>query len=265
MASLLSLRAATGSDWRRRFAFVVPVAILVGCLACRKSRSSADGHGTDKLATLDRSHPAAGVIVVLGSSTAAGVGASAEAFTWVSRYQTHLARDFPRVVVINLAVGGFTTYQIQPARYVPPRNRPQPDPKSNIDAALALLPSAIVVSLPSNDQAAGYDWGEQLTNYERVLAAATSANVPLWITTTQPRNFDTLQQRHELAKARALIAQRFAGYAPDFWTPLATRDDRLKHELDSGDGTHLNDAGHALLAQAMVAARIPETMLARGR
>jgi lysophospholipase L1-like esterase len=245
------------------------VAILITAIACRRASSSAasrepaGGDGTDRLARLDRSHPGAGVIAVLGSSTAAGVGASAPELTWVSRYRAYLSREFPEVVVINLSVGGFTTFHIQPSTYVPPSDRPRPDPAKNIDAALTYQPNAVVINLPSNDQAAGYGWDEQLGNYERVVAAAAAAQVPLWITTSQPRNFARLEQRQELGRARAEITRRFATHALDFWTPLATPDGLLKRELDSGDGTHLNDKGHALLAEVVIAARLPQAVLPR--
>lgn len=239
---------------------------LLAALACSKARSStpalpAGGDGKADLARLDRSRPDAGVIVVLGSSTAAGVGASQPEHAWVPRFRAHLAQKFPHFVVVNLAVGGYTTFHVQPARYVPPPGRPRPVAGHNIDAALALAPSAVIVSLPSNDQAAGYAWSEQLANYERVAAAAALAKVQLWVTSTQPRNLEEAVRRRALLTARDALRQRFPQRSADFWTPLAAADGSLKAELDSGDGTHVNDAGHALLAGVIIAAGIPEAVL----
>jgi lysophospholipase L1-like esterase len=238
---------------------------LLGALGCGKARSSnaapAGGDGKAELARLDRSHPRAGVLVVIGSSTAAGVGASKPELAWVPRYRADLARQFPQFAIVNLAVGGYTTFHVQPASHAPAPGRPAPVPAHNIDAALALQPHGVIVNLPSNDQAAGYAWSEQLANYERIAAAAAGANVQLWVTTTQPRNLDVARRR-ELLAARDALRARFASRALDFWSPLARPDGSIKAELDAGDGTHVNDAGHALLARVVSAAGIPEALLA---
>jgi hypothetical protein len=180
----------------------------------------------------------------------------------VDRYRAHLAHDFDHFVVVSLAVGGYTTFHIQPSSYVPPENRPRPVAGKNVDAALALNPSAILVSLPSNDQAEGYSLEEQLANYERVASAAGAAHVPIWVTTTQPRNFGEPDQRQSLVRARDAILRRFSPRAPDFWSPLADAAGFIRPELDSGDGTHINDAGHALLARVIIDLHIPESVLA---
>jgi len=130
-----------------------------------------------------------------------------------------------------------------------------------MDAALALKPDAILISLPSNDQAEGYGLEEQLANYDRLAAAAGSARVPLWVTTTQPRNFRETERRQGLLAARQAILRRFSPRAPDFWTPLADSAGLIRPELDSGDGTHVDDAGHALLARVVIEQRIPEAVL----
>ena len=55
---------------------------------------------------VDRSQP--GVIVVLGSSTSAGIGPRDPKNAWVARYQRYLAEQFPSFTLTNLAVGGQT-------------------------------------------------------------------------------------------------------------------------------------------------------------
>ena len=56
-------------------------------------------------------------LVVLGSSTAAGVGASSVDSGWVKRYRNYLFEKNTTINVINLAVGGYTTYDIMPNRF----------------------------------------------------------------------------------------------------------------------------------------------------
>src|SRR6185369_13005919 len=124
-------------------------------------------------------------LIVLGSSTSAGTGPSDSGDAYVPRYQAYLARQFPDFRLVNLAVGGQTTYHIQPNGFVPPAQRPAPAIGHNISAALALQPDALLVNLPSNDAAADIPAAEQLDNFARVAQLAHDAHVELWLTTTQ--------------------------------------------------------------------------------
>lgn len=198
---------------------------------------------------------------MLGSSTSAGIGPRDPKNAWVARYRRYLAEQFPSFELTNLAVGGQTTYHVQADDFTPPAGRPLPARGKNISAALALSPDAIIVNLPSNDAAASIPLAEQVANYDRLAALARSAPALLWVTTSQPRSFDSAAQRALLTRASHAIEQKFAPRALDFWTPLADSSGDIESELDSGDGTHLNDAAHATLASIVIAARVPETVL----
>jgi len=199
-----------------------------------------------------------GLIVILGSSTAAGIGPKDPDNSWAARYRAHLATRFPMVTLVNLAVGGLTTYEVQPTGYVPPANRPAPMEGKNITAALRLNPRAIIVNLPSNDQANNYPLAEQLENYDRLASSARKARAALWVSTSQPRNFGDPAQLAELLKMRDAIAKKFAPRTLDFWAPFASENGFIKAKYNAGDGTHLNDAAHAILAEVVESARIPE-------
>jgi lysophospholipase L1-like esterase len=56
---------------------------------------------------------------------------------------------------------------------------------------------------------------------------------------------------------------RFGQAAIDFWTGLADAEGRILPVFDCGDGIHLNDAGHRLLAERVVEAAIPDAVRAR--
>jgi lysophospholipase L1-like esterase len=204
-----------------------------------------------------------GLIVVLGSSTAAGIGPKDPNNAWVARYQASLAAQFPNVTLLNLAVGGQTTFEIQPSGYVPPTNRPAPVEGKNITAALRLNPRAVIVNLPSNDQANHYPLIEQLENYDRVATLARNARVALWLSTPQPRNFSEPAQIEDLLKMRDAITKKFAPRVLDFWTPFALPNGFIKVTYNAGDGTHLNDAAHAVLADIVEAANIPDSFVSR--
>jgi len=201
-------------------------------------------------------------LVVIGSSTAAGVGAYPVDSCWVNRYGTYLKTLNPASQVVNLAKSGYQTWHLMPTGHQTPPGRPAPDTLRNISAALALRPDVIIVNLPSNDASAGYPAREQLDNFEIIAFCAWSADVPLWITTVQPRNFDTLKIQIQYQALQAMN-KRFGDLAVNFWDGLDAGNGTVNSRYDSGDGIHLNNAGHALLYDRMVAKNIPETLAQR--
>ncbi len=202
-------------------------------------------------------------IVVLGSSTAAGTGPSHPDSAWVKRYLTFLRTLNPNNDIVNLAVGGWTTYHIMPTGFSPPPGRPSPQTGGNITRALTFEPDAIIINLPSNDVANGYSIAEQLANYDSILAAANAENVPVWISTTQPRNFSSSGRQKQVEMRDSTFA-RFGEKAIDFWTDIAGSDNRINPIYNSGDGVHLNDAGHRILFERVVEKHIPDTVLVTG-
>ncbi|MBE0646007.1 MAG: T9SS type A sorting domain-containing protein [Bacteroidetes bacterium] len=198
-------------------------------------------------------------IVVIGSSTAAGFGASTTDSAWVWRYRDYLTQLNPAYAVVNLAVGGYSTYQLQPDSFVTPDGRPRVDTLHNITRALALHPSAVIVNLPSNDAASNFSILEQTENYERLAAEAARAKVPMWVCTTQPRDLSEAK-RQNLITMRDWIRGRFADNTLDFWTGLAREDGTIDPKFDSGDGIHFNDDGHAALFVRVRESAIPDRL-----
>ena len=216
-------------------------------------------------------HNAPGVIVVLGSSTAAGTGPKDPKNAWVERYRAYLKTNFPKFVLTNIAVGGFSTYNMQPSDYVPPAGGPaKPDTGHNISKALSLKPNAIVINMPTNDTEYGYSAAVQLANFDRVTALAAKNGVSCWVTTSQPRNFskqaaNVIQAKHlVLFAVRDAINQKYGDHALDLWTGFADAEGNIKAIYSAGDGTHMNDEAHALIANVVIAAKIPEAILAKG-
>ena len=200
--------------------------------------------------------------VILGSSTAAGSGVSNFDSAWVNRYRHYLQDINPENEVTNLALGGYSTYRLMPSDFLPPANRPNPDVERNITKAISLAPDAVIINLPSNDVSAGFSVAEQLSNFDTIFQEAQNANIPLWICTTQPKNYggnQILIQRQ--LDVRDSILLKFAPNTLDFWTGLADSTNQIDSFYDSGDGTHLNDAGHALLFNRVQNAEIPIQLL----
>ena len=114
-------------------------------------------------------------IVVLGSSTAAGAGASQSDSAWVNRYRKAIQQINPNNQVINLGVGGFTSYRIMPDNHQPNPGRPLPNTAKNITKALTYNPDAIIINLPSNDIASGFPITEQIFNFDSIVASPVAS------------------------------------------------------------------------------------------
>ncbi len=199
-------------------------------------------------------------IVVLGSSTAAGAGVSQSDSAWVNKYREYLKSINTNNEVINLAVGGYNTYRIMPTNFTPPANRPFPDINRNITEAIGLQPDAIIINMPSNDVAAGYSYQEQMFNLDTIKYIAGMNNIPVWICTTQPRNFSSVSDRQLQEDLKDSILQIYGSNSIDFWTTIGQPDNTINPTYNSGDGVHLNDAGHHILFQRVKNSSILDTI-----
>lgn len=200
-------------------------------------------------------------IVILGSSTSAGVGASSFPNSWVGKFTTYMQSLNASNSVVNLGVGGYNTYTIMPANWTIPAGRPWPDTSRNITYALSLKPDAIIVNMPSNDTAAGYPISEQQANFQTIASLAAAAGVPIWMTTTQPRNFDAAGIAKQMTM-RDWITATYGARSLDFWTTVANTNGTINPTYGTGDGIHLNDAGHQLLYNRVVASNLVSTIAA---
>jgi len=188
-------------------------------------------------------------VVILGSSTAAGEAARPLDSSWANKYRRHLSAAVPLSEVVNLGVGGSTTFNVMPTGYVPPSPwntaANQPSQSNNITRALSLSPSLIIINLPTNDCALYVPTATQIANYDRIIQEAQTAGVPIYITTSQPRNMD-LASRTLLIQMKDLMLSRYGSRAIDFWSGLADAGGSILPAYNF-DGTHLNTAGHAIL------------------
>ena len=126
--------------------------------------------------------------------------------------------------------------------------RPLPDAAHNIDAALALKPSLLLVSYPTNDTALGYSVDETVRNVLAIRAKAQSQDVPVMVLSTQPRAMSAeLLQR--LDAVNTLLLKEVQDCFVPVHAALAGVNGLLAPAYDSGDGVHPNNAGHALIFQ----------------
>ena len=203
-------------------------------------------------------------LIIQGSSTAACVGPSNYTKCWV--YILDSAFDVKESTeVIAVAQGGYTPYHSMPTGYVPPPNRPAPDPLKNISYSISLLPKVIIVSYPSNGYNV-YTLTETMARLRAIKEAANAASIDCYIITPQPRyntaglpelNYNTSYTKQNMWAIRDSIMSEFGTFAINVWDTLVNPiDTTLKAEYDAGDRIHMNDAGHQFLARAVLRADV---------
>ncbi len=237
----------------------------LNCLISAVLATAIAVNGSSQAQTKTPRKDATPVIVVLGSSTAAGTGANPIDSAWVWRLTEYVKRHSPSATVVNLAVGGYTTYDIMPTDFTPPSGRPTPKEGHNITQALSYNPDELIINLPSNDAASGYSVQEQLENYSMITGKIANPKMLLFVSTPQPRNFADAARLHIQKEMRDSTNRRFRSHTMDFWSGLANTDGSLKKKFDSGDGIHLNNAGHRLLFQRALNAGVWSSLRSANR
>jgi lysophospholipase L1-like esterase len=185
-------------------------------------------------------------IVILGSSTAAGVGATPADSCWANRVQAEMLALNSKAQFYNLAVEGYTTYQAMPTGFNA-ANRPSPDTARNITKALSYKPTLVLISFPSNDISDGFSNSEIVRNYNVITQKLDSAKIAYIIFSTQPRDFTSVTTRMQLNTLNDTVMSVFPNNVSNFLDTLSTSTFDIKPAYDSGDGIHLNDAGHTII------------------
>ncbi len=189
--------------------------------------------------------------VVLGSSTAAGVGAS-PGLSWAARLDSAL-RD-RGTALDNRARAGATTYNALPAGTVRAPGRPATDPLQDVAGALETRPRVLILAFPSNDAINGYSAAETTANLQLMLQQARQRKVPVLVLSSQPRNDASLQVRAAMRDTDAALTTELGPCFVAVRADLADAQDGLAAEVSAGDGVHLNNAGHGRVYERLWAA-----------
>jgi lysophospholipase L1-like esterase len=239
-----------------KISFAIVLSILLSCAARTNAQIVYPPNYTALCNTPYR-------IVLLGSSTTFGSGATPLDSSWGRKFATYVGRQNSQSTIVNLGLPGFTSYHLMPTGYVPPANRPHPvDVTHNITAALALNPDAIILNLPSNDIALGVTVAEVKANFDVIVAQAASAKVPVWVTTTQPRNGISPNEGLMQFELKNWILQHYGNKAVDFWTDIANPNHTI-NAVYNADNVHVNNAGHHLFFTRMVEEKIWDSICLR--
>jgi lysophospholipase L1-like esterase len=200
--------------------------------------------------------------VVVGSSTAYGTGANPIDSSWVRKFNAYLLTQNAQVQIINIATLGLTSWDVSPSGTIVPYPFTV-DTLRNITRALSYNPDAVILNLPSNDVARGIPTDSIHNNYNRIAAAANARNVPLWVTTTQPRDGLSPAEKILQMELRDWINTSYANKSVDFWSMVANPDGTINTLYSAGDGVHLNNYGHHVLFTRIVEEKIWDTICKR--
>ncbi len=200
-------------------------------------------------------------MLVLGSSTSTCIfGPSSYDSCYLSRLQKYY-RDRGTILTIdNRAVGGDNVYYGMPITNTPPPpGRNSPRPYNNITDGLAENPDIVLINYPSN----GYDYfsaDEVMACLRTIKQVANAAGKPCYVTTTQPRQdpetFRTQVVRQRMFELKERIISEFGAYAINFWDGVANPADYTIMDRYNTDGVHLNNSGHHLLFERVLAKNI---------
>ncbi|GAB3036777.1 SGNH/GDSL hydrolase family protein [Spirosoma pulveris] len=225
---------------QKNLLLLVLVAFLSNCTQTTVSPVAVDTTTVDKSGTRK---PYTETIVILGSSTAEGWGASEYRNSWAGL----LTKRFSIGRVVNLAKGGYNSYQILPTHSSHPANRPAADTLRNLTAALKEKPTTLIISITTNDVLFGYGVDEIITNFNIVRNKALAAGVArVLITTPIPRKLNAAATAKYLLQ-RDLVLKNYGTSAVNIFDPVANSENLFKSELLCGDGIHPNDKGHKVI------------------
>jgi len=193
---------------------------------------------------------------VIGSSTAAGMGASVPDSNWVNRLTRYYTSLGLTISAINLAQGGRNCYQGMPSSYTPPPGRDFPQAGINVTAALTFNPDVVLVCYPTNNYDV-YTIAEIMTCLQMMKDSVNALGKICYITSSQPRQdgfFPDMAARTKLKVIRDSIMNRFGNYAIDFFMPIADPvtymirpEYAYRYDGVNPDNIHVNDAGHKVL------------------
>ena len=202
-------------------------------------------------------------IVILGSATAEGVGASTKSKSWVELMKTKLKKDNKTVNIINLGKRTYTSYHIMPNGNKA-ANRPDAKKDRNINKALEKKPFLVIIQLTTNDINNGYSDEETLRNYETLRRMLVKENINYLFAGPQPRNFSTKSQRNRLLAFNDKLIKWDPDHVVDVLKKLSQQDYKIKKAYAYTDGRNINDKGHEVVNGYMFNAPLFKHLLGYG-
>lgn len=187
-------------------------------------------------------------LAVLGSSTAAGIGASQPSRSWVGLLQAWLAKT-KGGNIINLAAPGVLSTSALCPQQINSNISELIAPTRNIDRALKLGATHFILAFPSNDTTNGMPAEQTIRNFLAMRQCAQSNDkVRVAVMSSLPRDGLTKPQNASIAQIDAAMRKEFGSCFINVRSALAGNDhESIRHEVSAGDSVHFNDAGHTII------------------
>ncbi len=196
-------------------------------------------------------------VVWIGSSTLLGAGATTEDSAIVWRVGNHYTRMGIMSSWSNLGVSGANVFEGMPNGYIKTGAQPSPDLTHNVTYALNQDPDIVIVGYPSN----GYDGSLSITEilfaYRTIYNTVINAGKKCYIMTSQPRPAFGTTGRNLLKQiADSIMLQYPDTYIQAYYNLVETGTHNLLY--NSGDNIHVNNTGHRVLFNSVIAKNIFE-------
>jgi lysophospholipase L1-like esterase len=187
-------------------------------------------------------------LAVLGSSTAAGTGASQASRSWVGLLQAWLAKT-KRENIINLAAPGVLSTSALCTQQVNSNISELISPTRSIDRALKLEATHLILAFPSNDTTHGMPAEQTISNFLDMRECAQSNDkVRIAVMSSLPRDGLTKQQNATIVQIDTAMRKEFGSCYINVRSALAdVNNESIRHDVSAGDGVHFNDAGHTII------------------
>jgi lysophospholipase L1-like esterase len=189
------------------------------------------------------------IVAVIGSSSAAGTGATPIDSSWVNLTKDYLKGQGLIDTIYNIALGGSTTFAGLPTW--DSGGASNPDTAHNVTKALSYHPDVVLIAYASNDVVADYTMQQTMSNLRIIYQEVLNAGKIAYVTTTQPRGMIPVVQKQMLQAERDSVLAEFPAYSMNFYNPLVAADSLSLNPLLAFDSTHPNNAGHQLLFQVV--------------
>jgi acyl-CoA thioesterase I len=235
---MVSAHARGGRHLVRRVVVALMAATLV--TGCSWTRGTA-------ARTLPADRGADVLYVALGDSTVEGIGASRPELNYVSRLHALLRGIYPNARVVNLGMGGATSFEVL---------------TQQLDRAIDLKPDLTTISVGPNDITEQMPIADYTRHMDKILGRLASETRAVVIVNLLPDLAITPRFRGHEAQAvvgrRSVefnavvdkLAKRHGAQVVDLYAP-SRREVPARPELMARDGYHPSDLGYARWAELM--------------
>lgn len=175
-------------------------------------------------------------VFVIGSSTAAGIGASRLELSWVGLLKPWALTNH-NWIIENLSVSGLLTNAVACTSF-----------KSLAQKAMTDGATYLILSFPSNDATANIESDLTIRNLQSVRQCASFKGVKVAVMSTLPRAGLSREQRAAINRVDRAMHRELGGCFIDVRAALSEGESwEPRMNFSAGDGVHFNDRGHFVI------------------